>query len=273
MNESHIYRYRAVAFLDVLGFQESLISFDEEARRNRYESEEDDDSEYFYSKSASNFIDTLYLALGKLSPEKFKFYLFSDNVCITSIAETSAEDLKVLLFTISELFFDLATQGYFIRGGIDYGLFIDDDNLALGIPLAEAYKMESKQAIYPRVLLSKGLVDQFIEEEVFLDDISILLVSKSHELNFLNIFTHVFKSEDRSDKETFFVTLKRVINQELESHKNNEKLYLRFRWLAEKFNLFIDDFVTNLAYQDTSFDPDEEEGYLEFIKNQKIDYA
>jgi len=76
MNDNHIYRYRAVAFLDVLGFQEALLLFDKEAKLNRYADDNaDDDSEYFYSESASTFITTLENALSKLSEEKFKYYL------------------------------------------------------------------------------------------------------------------------------------------------------------------------------------------------------
>lgn len=270
----HIYRYRAVAFLDVLGFQGRLIGFNQEAEENRFsESNELADSEYYYSESASKFIRIVEGALMKLPDEKFKYYLFSDNICITSLAETTPEDLKDLLLIISELFYDFAINGYFLRGGIDYGLFIDDDNLALGVPLAEAYKMESKLAIYPRILLSQKLVDRFIEEDEFKDDLTILLISKSHEYFFLNVFSHVFQSDYREDKQDYFESLKSAVEKELKTNLENEKLYLRYKWFAQIFNQFIDSFVTNLAYQDNSFDPDEEEGYLDFIVSQKIDYA
>lgn len=274
MNQKHLYRYRAVAFLDVLGFEKTLNKFELEAKRNKRKPKADDDFPgYYYSSSASKFISIFKNALEKLSVDKFKYYLFSDNICITSISETRTDDLKELLHTINELFYDFAQAGYFLRGGIDYGLFIDDDNLALGMPLANAYKLESTVAIYPRIVLSEELVNQFIISGDFEDDISSVLISQKHEHRYLNVFTHVFRSDYREDKEEFFKNLSRSIVHELEVNSANEKVFTKYKWLAEEFNAFIDAFVTNLAFQDSSLDPDQEPGFLDLISNQKINYA
>lgn len=274
LKKKHLYRYRAVAFLDVLGFEKTLNDFEREAIKNQNKPKEDNElAGYYYSRAASKFISILKNALEKLSVDKFKYYLFSDNICITSISETQTDDLKELLHTVNELFYDFAQAGYFLRGGIDYGLFIDDDNLALGLPLANAYKLESTVAIYPRIVLSKQLVERFIVKEDFEDDISAILISKKHEHHYLNVFTHVFQSDYREDKEVFFKSLSKTIIKELEANSLNERVYNKYKWLAEEFNTFIDSFVTNLAFQDSSFDPDEEPGFLDIVLNQKINYA
>jgi hypothetical protein len=146
------------------------------------------------------------------------------------------------------------------------------DNLALGLPLANAYKLESTIAIYPRIILSKELVERFMVDDEFEDDISSLLVSQKHEHNYLNVFTHVFQSDYREDKEKFFKNLRKSILKGLDSNIKHEKVFVKFKWLADEFDSFIDSFVSNLAFQDSSFDPEEEPDFLHIISKQKINH-
>src|SRR5690606_18436190 len=115
------------------------------------------------SQKASDFIETFNHAISKLDPDKFSYYLFSDNICITAknLNTNDEKSLTELLLVVSELFFEFIQRGYFLRGGIDYGLFIDKSSIALGVPLATAYKIESTQAVFPRIVLSKEFIKQF----------------------------------------------------------------------------------------------------------------
>ena len=129
--QQYIYKNRAVAFLDVLGFRQKLFDFEQEAKENRIginvtEIEETPYQRQYVSNKANDFINTFKNAISKLDVEKYRYYLFSDNICITSIKDTSKSDLQDLLLVITELYFEFAQKGYFLRGGIDYGLFIDE---------------------------------------------------------------------------------------------------------------------------------------------------
>src|SRR5690606_7568090 len=163
-DSSHIYSYRAVAFLDVLGFQNKLSEFEDEAIEfhNNFQDDDEFASPYYYSKKADETLETFNSAISKLDTNKFSYYLFSDNICITA-NNTYIEGestLNEILLIISELYFEFVQKGYFLRGGIDYGLFIDQASVALGVPLATAYKMESYLAVFPRIILSDSFVNQ-----------------------------------------------------------------------------------------------------------------
>ncbi|RPH31973.1 MAG: hypothetical protein EHM93_11230 [Bacteroidales bacterium] len=283
MEQEYIYRKRAVAFLDVLGFRQKLIDFEKEALANHLTHFDDANNEnlnngQYISSKANDFINTFKKAITKLDVEKYKYYLFSDNICITSIRETSTADLQDLLLVITELYFEFAQKGYFLRGGIDYGLFIDEKELAVGIPLANAYELETKVAVYPRIILSTNLVNEFQAfnnkgEKVFDYLYSDVLILDSCEIKYLNVFLQVFQSDYREDREAFFKKYNNVIVNNLEENKTKEIVYIKYKWLAEQFNDFIDLFIIKLAFLDSDFNPEDEVGFIEFVKHQKIKYG
>lgn len=278
MGQQYLYKKRAVAFLDVLGFKQILVDFEKEAIDNKVDvASEEDSSGSYVSDRANEFINTFKKAIDKLDEDKYRYYMFSDNICITSIEDTTSADLQDLFLIITDLYFEFAQKGYFLRGGIDYGLFIDEKRMAVGLPLAKAYELETKRAVYPRIILSNEIVEEFQSfnnkgEKVFDYLYSDALILDSCEIKFLNIFLQVFQSDYREDREAFFKKYNGVISRNLEIHKLNETVYVKYKWLAEQFNEFIELFTTKLAYLDENFNPEEETGFIEFVQQQKIQW-
>ena len=282
MVERYIYSERAVAFLDVLGFKNKLVEFENEAIEFKNQTaaeigdiDEDFENGVFYSEKANDFIQTFEIAISKLDEDKFRYYLFSDNICITAknVIEGNEGSLSELLLVISELYYEFIQKGYFLRGAIDYGLFIDKSSIALGIPLAIAYGLESGKAVFPRIVLSENFVSQLSQisltgkseiTSVFEDS----LIKKSCEINYLNVFNHVFKLDD---KENFFENYNRYILENLNKNESSETIFLKFKWLAEEFNDFIDHYTSELAYRDVNVDPEEE--FILKVKSLKIEYG
>lgn len=276
MAQEYLYRNRAVAFLDVLGFRQKLTEFENEARANRVNAAEGGEnslSDKFISKKANEFINTFKKSIDQLDNEKYRCYLFSDNICITSRTNTSTSDLEDLLVVISKLYFDFVQQGYFLRGGVDYGLFVDSDSIAVGVPLATAYELESKFAVFPRIVLSSNCVRQFEvystpESKELKSPFVNSLIKTSCEITYLNVFNHIFKVDD---KEGFFTSYNSKILEHLAANKNRENVFLKFDWLAKEFNSFIEAYTTSLAYLDEYFEPSEE--YLDSIKQLKLTHG
>ncbi len=285
MTYNYKYSYRAVAFLDVLGFKNKLQEFEQDAEKfyNDQRNTSDDDTmdesnvengHFYYSSKAADFIETFNSAISKLDKDKFSYYLFSDNICIT--AHNSEDDAKLLielLLVVSELYYEFIKKGYFLRGGIDYGLFIDKSSIALGIPLANAYQIESLQAVFPRIVLSNNFIKQLEDYtnrgyEGFLSILANTLIKKSCEIHYLNVFVHIFKVED---KEIFFNRYCESISTNLESSIEKENIFLKYQWLANEYDSFIEEYTSSLAYYDEDYEPTEE--YIEKVKQSRITYG
>jgi hypothetical protein len=279
MSNYFLHKHRAVAFIDVLGFKGKLKEYETEAI-NHYNEYSDDDSEYdedllkkYYSKGANEFILTLEESLKILNKEVFRYYLFSDNICITTVNETTKENMFDLLNVISNLYYEFARKDHFLRGGIDYGLFVDRESIALGLPLMNAYNLENKVAVFPRIVLSNEFVKQFesfVDEEKLELEKSVIqdYIYKSCEIFYLNVFSQIKRIDDHIPYLTEFAE---IIQKNLKVNSLNEQVYLKFEWLADEFNQFIDRYTKIDAYLDEDNIPDD--NYISSINQLKISYV
>lgn len=236
----YVYQDRAVIFLDVLGFQENLKVFEEEAINNVKNNPES--FELPVSQKANEFIDTFKSVVSVLDEIDFKYYLFSDNICISVDYVENKDFLIEILFTISELFYRFLQKGYFLRGGIDIGKFIDDEQIAVGVPLANAYLLENKVAVFPRIVISenyKKKLDEYAKDELISPgNIQIMryLIKQSCEISYLNVFYGALVIEDKLQ---YFNNIKNAIEENLTANLFKEQVYNKYKWLAEEFNKFL----------------------------------
>jgi hypothetical protein len=149
------------------------------------------------------------------------------------------------------------------------GKFIDEKAIALGMPLANAYKLESLVALYPRIVISneyKNLLDAFEDDQTFSEK-SITLkkyLVKSHcEVHYINTFFYLI---DREDKIEILTALKTSIINNLETSAKSERIAIKYEWLASQFNSFIDEYVANLRFLETQDPTDEEIQTIQLLK-------
>lgn len=265
----YIYQDRAVIFLDVLGFQEKLIEFEKEATEKKEEGDAGN-REYYFSEGVNDFINTFKEAVSFLDDTRYNYYLFSDNICITVDYIQNPNLLVDILETINDLFLKFAERGYFLRGGMEIGKFVDEKSIAVGVPLAKAYQLEQRVALYPRIVISnnyKKTLDGF-ENSLLLSEKSISLkkyLVKNHcEVYYLNTFFNLVSNDNKAD---ILKTLRDSILRNLEINGQNEYIAIKYEWLASEFNSFIDNYVSELKFLETDI-PTEAE--VEIIKSLKI---
>jgi len=206
-------------FLDILGYGEKqkeinnkdkAKDFIEFMKSNKLliEFQEDMDKDFFINKDFN--IYEYY---------DFKSTFISDSFVITAIPkEKKFSDAKYYHYStliIMELTFKifmfieniLEQKGLIIRGGISNKFTdIDEENsLAVGIGLIEAYKLESKDAVFPRILLTKDISEDtkimsFFEKHSKnqKDDFSIFCKDNDG-LYYLNYFGFMLSFLDKSE--------------------------------------------------------------------------
>ena len=270
-NEQYIYQDRAVVFLDVLGFQEKLKEFQTEAIQNK----EENNTEFYVSAAVDDFINTFKSVVNFLDENDYRYYLFSDNICITVDFAQNRNSLVDILVTINDLFFKFAQKGYFLRGGLDVGKFVDEKDIAIGIPLANAYKIEQSIAQFPRIVLSdayKKLLDDFSEDSVFSDDTILkknLLIKQHCEVFYINTFFNLFDNENKIE---LLQSIKQSIVENIARNIANERNTIKYEWLAREFNYFLEEYTEELMFLETNFVPSDEE--VQIIKSLKFtEYA
>lgn len=96
---------------------------------------------------------------------KLKVKIFSDNILIACNAKNDAcnaenKDLEKLLEYVAYIAEHFLKNGYKIRGGILKGKLYIDDLMVWEAGLVNAYLLESKDAIYPRIILDQDLLGE-----------------------------------------------------------------------------------------------------------------
>lgn len=141
------YYTSAFAFIDVLGTS------------NAMQNEKD--------CSFLNIINNMYKSVINIEPHctdpTIKHKIFSDNLVFERSIKSNDDPIQIalqlieFLAIIQEFFLD---NNKLIRGGVTIGQSYLSDNLVLGPALLETYELESKKAIYPRILISDTIISK-----------------------------------------------------------------------------------------------------------------
>lgn len=180
---------RIVCFLDILGFSELIKRYDDDITSTLLQ----DIQESF--KIATKTLKEAVNQQDKDLLKHLKYYSFSDNICISlPFFETKHDFIKNFnLLCIYTRGFQLImmSKGIFMRGGISTGSYFSDENLIFSIGLVNAYKLESKNAIYPRVVIDDLIINRLLRyglAEMSKFGLGKVIVFDSNNIAFLNHF-------------------------------------------------------------------------------------
>lgn len=97
------------------------------------------------------------LAVGKRT--NFRTSTFSDSIAIVLPIPSNENErpraLQDLLLRCADLQLSLVREGFFLRGGITIGRYFHADHMVYGSGLVEAWKLEDKMAVTPRILVDR----------------------------------------------------------------------------------------------------------------------
>lgn len=146
------YPERYVAFIDILGFSEHVKSIGEKPEKLDRLLEALHEMAAEYPGLARNMSATQGFE------NMFRATTFSDNIVISSRPDHMG--LSVLITVIGQLCLRLLHQGFYARGGISKGLLHHSDQVVLGAGLIKSYELESKAAVYPRIIYDEPIVNE-----------------------------------------------------------------------------------------------------------------
>ncbi|WP_139423188.1 hypothetical protein [Chryseobacterium mulctrae] len=236
------YENRICCFIDILGFKQHI--------NETITSTGEDDLNKIRSiqkilSLAKNLTDD-----GGFSKTKVTTY-FSDSIVISyEFSEPSQvyHTLNDLMFVS----FELANQGYLTRGGVSIGKLIHTNELIFGPALVKAHELESKKAIYPRILVDEDVIENGInyrvgnhsaEDELdYLMDILSQDDDRNYYIDYISKATSEFDNME-IDLYPYLEKLKSYLNDYSNQHDDvKPKLY----WLKEKINKEILQIHTNI---------------------------
>jgi hypothetical protein len=214
VEETIVYNSAVVTFLDVLGFRTIV------AERS--------------AQDVARVLDLL--AHFSAAPDPGNPYaptvtIFSDSVVRVRPIDTGPNKIYpvgILVLEIIDLMRaqgELAASGVLVRGGITVGDIFATPARVFGPALIEAYEIESRVAVHPRLVVSRNALDAHRRMPA--------LVGAQHDLAFeAEELAHLL-SEDRRDG-TFFVDYLRRFAEEVDDEAYYPEFLNRHRCLIER---------------------------------------
>jgi len=247
------YEQRIVAFIDILGFKSIL---DETVDKKEKDNEERIDFVISAYQAIRDIwdLDGESALLGIKAPESKQVTIFSDSIVVSFRVDESSQ-VFLTLMEIKLLIMRLLSRKILCRGAISIGKFIHTGNYLFGPALVEAYTLESKAAMYPRVILDRSVIEasaiaksshhSSIDEEEY---VLSLLEQDSDGMYYIDYF---FKAQSELDDPEYdfpeyINNLAEVIRKGLmgSSHHSKADLRVKYSWMRERYNRMVE-IVTN----------------------------
>lgn len=217
-----------IAFIDILGFKELINSKDPDKNLNK-----------IYSSFLKCFNETTAFSIATIKT-------FSDNILFV-FPEVEEGNLGSIFITLSALQRELLLEGFVIRGAITVGEIHVGDNIIFGKGLVDAYNLESKSAIMPRIILSSEamiLCQEYLKcyAREFDDPYAKSLLQDVDGFWFLNYLDN--PSDDyefyTDCEEGYLLSHKLFIEKRLEKYSSDIRVFEKYVWLANYHNSFCD---------------------------------
>lgn len=254
------YQNRITVFIDILGFKDLLS----ETVGKKGEDDSEKIEEIFSAYKTIRDIwdlDKVESDFRKSIPKKSKeITTFSDCLVISFEAHEKSEVFYTLL-EVKWMIMRLIYRGILCRGAITYGKLIHTKEVLFGPALAEAYILESKAALYPRVILHKDIIDLAGKAPSFQhsseqekDYVESLLEKDSDGMYYIDYFAKA--QEELDDPQYGFPDYIEKIGIKIRkglmgsSSVFKSDLKVKYRWMKERYNKLIDD-VQNPSFLKT----------------------
>jgi hypothetical protein len=188
----------------------------------------------------------------------YKMSAFTDNIVIGYPIHKDAEnELESIFSALAYFQLEMVNQGFFIRGAISIGDIYMDELTVFGHGLLESYNAETKDAINPRIILTKSAQDKVKDniEKLHTDEDAdgrkaFNPKKSSHWQDlykdkdgrfFLNYLDTIRIGEDNE----YFIALledhKRIMEEKLQEHRD-DSFFPKYVWSANYHNYFCDQF-------------------------------
>ena len=228
---SYKYEERIVAFIDILGFSNTI-----KKTVNSGEELNNLGSALTYVHDYFNSVRVDYE-----DPSILQLSQFSDSIVISVEMQHSLE-MTAIFKHLKMIQVNLLYRDILLRGGIVKGKLIHTDDLLLGPGMINAYNLESKCALHPRIVIDPKVLWQFgringtkVNEKLRLKDFDYekSFAKETDGTYYIDYFNDIeFYLDYGGDEKDYFKLLCNLIKEHIDSE--DISIRVKYLWLREK---------------------------------------
>jgi hypothetical protein len=143
-----------------------------------------------------------------------------------------------------------------LRGGVVIGKLIHQDNLILGPAMNEAYDLESKSALYPRITIDPDVMEMSARQHNLSDGLYAIKdfdYQKTFEIDFdntyyIDYFAEVKEFLPDGDETKYYQNLRQLIRNGV--NRKDIGIRMKYMWMLRKFNAEKPSYIKDMAYKE-----------------------
>lgn len=241
-----VYEKRIVAFFDILGFSEQIYkTSDDEALQKKIFTACEEIKKIHQNKSEIKDVKYSFFSDSFIISYPFPYSLKNADNSEVLQSGFSAEDnaLVNLLTDLLEHIYIIQSNFLLpIRGGVVAGELLHDDDKIFGPAFIDAYLIEAKIAVYPRIVISPKILSNQMKK--FADDGKTDGLVKDYDgqyfLDHLQLCYFISKNYPFPQFLTMHLTnTRKVIDNLIQSSSRDIKVQAKTKWYIEYYNRFI----------------------------------
>lgn len=229
-----MYEDRVALFLDMLGFSQLVHS---------------SENNIFEIKKIKDAIRTIQKVfdINQTTQERF-ITQFSDSIVVSFLISEKGE-VALLLSKTHKLIKTLIAQEIICRGTITQGKMIHDENFMFGPAFIEAYELEVKIAVYPRIILiDESIIKIGVENYGYHpantpsyeeSEIKSFITKDFDGFYFVDYFNVETICEISEPEKQYVKDLRCLIEEGLKKHKDQPRIIQKYEWMKSKYNNLI----------------------------------
>ncbi|QEK50688.1 hypothetical protein FYC62_02665 [Pedobacter aquae] len=249
-NEEIFYEERIIAFIDILAFRDFINdTIDKSGEVNK--------------EKLVNIVNALKLIKKEFdkidksgeAPYSLITTFFSDSIVLSLRKDYSIGLLKVFE-TLKIIQIKLIEYGILLRGGIVFGKLIHQPDVILGPAMNEAYDLESKSALYPRITIDPDIMEMMAKENELSDSVYTVKdydFHKTFEIDFdntyyINYFSDVANYLNDGDEIKYYQKLRQLIRNGVK--RTDIGIRMKYMWMLRKFNIGKPSKIKDMVYRE-----------------------
>lgn len=231
------YKEHIVAYIDLLGFKESVYDGDRKIDILKLL------DEFAKHVGGYKYKEEILDQSSKRRTLRPEISIFSDNIVMSYPMDGLSTSPDLIIESFLEYIVWFAThalyKGFLLRGGIVKGKLYHQSskNIVFGEGLIDAYHLESTMAIYPRVLISTELYNSISNNHFFIEDFDGLPM-----LNYINSPIHSILQMGIPSGNNFFNSIDdrinlfdKIITDNIDKLNDNPKAKRNWLWFQKYY--------------------------------------
>jgi len=232
------YDKRLVAFIDILGFKNLIDKT--EAKGTEDSNKQALETIKKLQQVIYSFQNRIRSAINKNElPDGTIASMFSDTI-VVSIPKQESIGIIALFKIIKYTQVELISKNILLRGGIVFGELIHNESLIIGPALINAYEVESKSAVYPRIVIDPKVLYLYARRNgipinnarISEKDLSSTLKKDFDGTYYIDYFNDLVDLTRPQVKE-YIMSISTMVKG-VSKLRNNTSLRMKYLWMGEK---------------------------------------